>query len=80
MTSARTATPHYHLPRLPGELVTRRLYVTRRAGPRPSRRDMCARAFELYLEGPPCMKEPYCCGRAGHEGGCILVVNDEVQK
>jgi hypothetical protein len=72
MSSARGATPRYHLTRQPSELATRRLYVTRRAGPRTGKLALCARAFELYRDGAPCWRHPHCMDHYGHYGPCEL--------
>lgn len=60
-------------PRKPGELFSVRLYLTRRAGRiRATGRAVAARAYRLYLEGPPCWLHPVCVLRAGHAGKCRL--------
>jgi hypothetical protein len=58
-------------PRKPGELLSRRLYVMLRHGHVPtSSREFSARAYELYLEGPPCWLHKVCVLSAGHSGDC----------
>lgn len=58
----------YHT-RSPGELTSRRLYLT---GKRTTPEDAAARAWELYSQGAPCWKAPACVDRLGHAGTCTL--------
>jgi hypothetical protein len=54
-------------PRAPGELASRRLYLTRRS---TSKKAASARAYELYCEGRTCMREAWCVLAVGHDDAC----------
>jgi hypothetical protein len=58
-----------HQARTPGELSSRRLYLTRKS---TWKRAACDRAYRLYLEGAPCWSHPHCLDRTGHAGACTL--------